>query len=220
MDQDQSLQRRRALSFLAFGVASFGISGVLIKLCRFPPPVVASFRMILAGAVLAPFCVPAWRRLVSRGGALEVMLLLVPGVLLGLHFHAFVAGLEHTSVASGTFLFSINPVFFALGERFLRRRQVPLHALASLGLVVAGAGWLFVVDHGGLGAALGGSAGRGGSLPGDLLCLLSTLLFVLYLFVSRWVTGTRRALGRRGEGDDGSLAFPVPHHLYIHIVYL
>ncbi|MBN1837705.1 MAG: DMT family transporter [Spirochaetales bacterium] len=213
MHQEQDYGRRRALTFLTFGILSFGFSGVLIKLCRFPSPVVASFRMILAGAVLTPFCIPAWRRLLGQRGVTEVMILLVPGVLLGLHFHAWVAGLKLTSVASATFIFSINPVFFALGERFLRRRRVPPHALVSLALVVAGAGWLLFAKQ----ESQGGTLGDGGSLYGDLLCLVATLLFVVYLFVSRWVT---QSSPQRGGPGAGTSPFRVPHHLYIHIVYL
>jgi len=227
--------RRRALVFLAFGVLSFGFSGVLIKLCRYPPAVIASFRMILAGIVLTPFCIRAWRRYLLERGPLGVLLLLVPGVLLGLHFQAWVAGLKLTTVATGTFIFSINPLFFALAERFVRRRRIPLYALAALGLVAAGALWLFWVKE--------GRAALGGHPRGDLLCLLSTLLFVVYLFVSRSVTQTSRSAktqtsrsaktqtsrsaktqtSRSAKTQTAAAGTPptgVPHALYIHILYL
>lgn len=193
-------ESRTALIFLAFGVLSFGFSGVLIKLCRFPPATIASFRMVLAGAVLTPFCFGAWRRFLAERGLVGVLLLLVPGLLLGLHFHAWVAGLKRTTVANGTFIFSLNPVFFALAERFVRRRRIPPYAVASLAMVVAGAWWLLVVQRGSLGRS------------GDLLCLAATLLFVVYLLVSRRVT-------RAGTPSPGQ-ARRVPHHLYIHILYL
>ena len=228
MPQELSDERGRALTFLAVGVLSFGFSGVLIKLCLFPPSVVASFRMILAGAVLTPFCVPAWRRFLAGRGAAGVLLLLLPGVLLGLHFHAWVAGLKLTSVANGTFIFSMNPVFFALAERFVRRRRVPPFALISLALGAAGAGWLLFLKRG---------TGGGG---GDLLCLLATLLFVVYLLVSRWVTQTSprtetqtsprtetktetlqlRAGRTRTSPQRPRSPTTTPHYLYIHIVYL
>jgi drug/metabolite transporter (DMT)-like permease len=218
MQAAQDSERRRALVFLAFGVLSFGFSGVLIKLCRFPPAMIASFRMILAGAVLSPFCVGAWRCFLKERGAAGVLPLLVPGVLLGLHFQAWVVGLKLTTVATGTFIFSINPVFFALAERFVRRRRIPPYALIALVLVVVGALWLFWTKE--------GSLDVGGRLRGDLLCLLSTLLFVVYLFVSRWVTQTSRfaeTTKSRRPTADAQTPRPqtaIPHHLYIHIIYL
>jgi drug/metabolite transporter (DMT)-like permease len=185
----ETRQRRIALLFLSIGVVSFGFSGVLIKLCDFPPPVIASFRMILAGLAVAPFCMGQLRDLFRRRGLSGFLLLLIPGLLLGLHFQAWVMGLKRTYVASATFIFSINPLFFALFQRFLYKKKIPLYTYISLAMVLGGAYWLF--------ASRGGELGQ----SGDFLCLLSTLLFVIYLLVSRRVAGD------------------TPHLLYIHVIY-
>jgi drug/metabolite transporter (DMT)-like permease len=189
---EQSLhrQQRLALVFLAVGAVSFGFAGVLVKLCDFPPSVIASFRMILAGLAVAPFCLGQLRDLYRQRGIPGFLLLLIPGLLLGLHFQAFIIGLKRTYVASATFIFSINPLFFALFERFLYKKRIPVYTYIALAMVLGGAYWLF--------AAGGGRLGQ----TGDLLCLLSTLLFVIYLLVSRKVSGG------------------VPHLLYIHVIYL
>jgi drug/metabolite transporter (DMT)-like permease len=183
-------QRRIALVFLSIGAVSFGFSGVLIKLCNFPPSVIASFRMILAGVAVAPLCLGQLKRFFRQRGIPGFLLLLVPGLLLGVHFQAWVIGLKRTYVASASFIFSINPLFFALFERFLFKKRIPVYTYISLAMVLGGAYWLF--------------AGRGGQLgqTGDFLCLLSTLLFVIYLLVSRRISGD------------------VPHLLYIHVIYL
>jgi len=183
-------KRRIALLFLSVGAVSFGFSGVLIKLCDFPPSVIASFRMILAGVVLTPFCVGRLRDLFRERGIPGFLLLLIPGLLLGLHFQAWIIGLKRTYVASATFIFSINPLFFTLFERFLHKRRIPVYTYVALAMVLGGAYWLF--------ASRGGQLGQ----TGDFLCLLSTLLFVIYLLVSRRVS------------ED------VPHLLYIHVIYL
>jgi drug/metabolite transporter (DMT)-like permease len=190
MSDGEVRQRRFALLFLAVGALSFGFSGVLIKLCDFPPTVIASFRMILAGLAVAPFCVGHLKNHFRERGLPGFLLLLIPGVLLGLHFQAWIIGLKRTYVASATFIFSINPLFFALFERFLYKRRIPVYTYISLALVLGGAYWLF--------ASRGGQLGQ----TGDFLCLLSTLLFVIYLLVSRRVSGD------------------VPHLLYIHVIYL
>jgi drug/metabolite transporter (DMT)-like permease len=179
-----------ALLFLSVGAISFGFSSVLVKLCAFPAPVIASFRMILAGLVLTPFCLRQLKDLVRKRGVSGFLLLLIPGLLLGLHFQAWIIGLKRTYVASATFIISINPLFFALFERFLYKRRIHLHTYISLAMVLGGAYWLF--------ASRGGQLGQ----SGDFLCLLSTLLFVIYLLVSRRVS------------ED------VPHLVYIHVIYL
>lgn len=183
-------QQKIALIFLSVGAISFGFSSVLIKLCAFPAPVIASFRMILAGLVLTPLCLGQLKDLFRKRGVSGFLLLLIPGLLLGLHFQAWIIGLKRTYVASATFIISINPLFFALFERFLYKRRIPVYTYISLAMVLGGAYWLF--------ASRGGQLGQ----SGDFLCLLSTLLFVIYLLVSRRVS------------ED------VPHLVYIHVIYL
>jgi len=185
----RSAAQRRAIAFLVVGELCFGFSGVLTKLCSYPPTVIAALRMILAGLAIAPFCLGGLCRVARERGLAGMLLLAAPGVILGLHFQAWVIGLKMTSVASASFLFSINPVFFAVLERFLYRRRVAWHTWAALAMVVAGAYWLFSLR--------GGRLGR----LGDLLCLSSSLLCVAYLLCSRKVSGN------------------VPHLPYIHLVY-
>ena len=183
-------QQKIALIFLTVGAISFGFSSVLVKLCAFPPPVIASFRMILAGLALTPLCLGQLKDLFRQRGVSGFLLLLIPGLLLGLHFQAWILGLKRTYVASATFIFSINPLFFVLFERFLYKRRIHVYTYISLAMVLGGAYWLF--------ASRGGQFGQ----TGDFLCLLSTLLFVIYLLVSRRVSKD------------------VPHLVYIHVIYL
>ncbi len=170
--------RRAALAFLSVGALVGGFAAILIRLCRYPAPAVASLRMLLAGILLLPFCLGDLRRTWREGGLSGFLRLLVPGLILSAHFQCWVLGLRHTSVASATFIFSLNPVFFALVQRFGARRRLPAYALASLGLAVAGAVWLFLLG--------GGRLGR----LGDLLALTASLLYVAYLLAARRVAGT------------------------------
>jgi len=185
-----SPEQRRAILFILVGELCFGFSSVLTKLCRYPPTVIAAFRMILAGLAITPFCLGGLRALYRERGLRGLLRLAAPGAILGLHFQAWVIGLKMTSVASASFLLSINPVLFALFERLLYGRRAAWHTWVSLAMVVSGSYWLFSLR--------GGRLGR----VGDLLCLLSSLLFVIYLLFSRRVSGG------------------VPHLPYVQLVYL
>ena len=180
--------RRAALAFLSVGALVGGFAAILIRLCRYPAPAVASLRMLLAGILLLPFCLGDLRRTLAGAAAFRGFLrLLVPGLLLSAHFQCWVLGLRHTSVANATFIFSLNPVFFALVQRFGARRRLPAYALASLGLAVAGAVWLFLLG--------GGRLGR----LGDLLALAASLLYVAYLLAARRVRRHGPAPGLRPD---------------------
>jgi len=155
------------------GALSGGFASILIRLCRYSAPAVASLRMLLAGLVLLPFCLGALRRTWRERGWGGFLPMLVPGLLLAAHFQAWVLGLQYTSVANATFIMSINPVFFALVERLGGRRRLPAYGFAALAMAVGGALWLYL-----------GARGRLGRV-GDLLVLVANLLFVGYLFASR-----------------------------------
>lgn len=187
---EASRGKRLALAFLTVGAFSFGFSPIFIKLCRYPAPFVASLRLLIAGLVLTPFCIGALRKFLTERGLRGFLLLVLPGLLLAAHFQTWVLGIRQTMVASATFIFSINPVFFALFERFAGRKRVPAYGFVSLGFVLLGAFWVFLAGRGRLGQT------------GDLLCLASTLLYVVYLLASRRVCAG------------------VPHLLYIHVIYL
>lgn len=183
-------QRARAGTFLAAGALASSSAAILIKLCGFPPQVIACFRLLIAGLALLPFCAGSAARFFGRHGPRRFLLTLVPAALLGLHIQFWVLGLQTTLVASAVFIMSINPVFFALAQRFFDRRRLTIRIILALVVVLAGAAWLLYAG--------GGRLGR----TGDLLIFISMLFLVAYLFLS------------------GKLTVGMPHLVYIQVIYL
>jgi drug/metabolite transporter (DMT)-like permease len=187
---DQRKRRTLAVALLCIGILTFGSSSVLIRLCPFPSGIVASLRMLIAGLAILPFV--AWRLgpLVRAVGGRRLAALLIPGILLGLHFHLWVAGVRLTTVAAATFIFATNPVLFAAVEVAVYRRRLALPDWLALALVAAGGAWILAVGGGGAG------------LAGTLLCFASTVVFVAYLVASEKVS--------RG----------IPHPTFVCLIYL
>ena len=128
--------------------------------------------------------------MVRERGIRGLLRLAVPGILLGLHFHLWVAGVRQTSVATATFIFATNPVLFAVAEVAVYRRRLSAADWCALALATAGGAWLVA------------SGGGSSSLAGAALCLAATVLFVLYLVTSEKVSsGT-------------------PHPAYVCLIYL
>lgn len=182
--------RARALLFLGLGTLTFGSSSVLIRLCAFPSGIVASFRIVIAGLVLLPFVIRGIGPLARAIGGRRLAALLVPGILLGVHFHLWVAGVRLTTVAAATFIFATNPVLFAVAEVAVYRRRLAWTDWLALALVAAGGGWLLA------------SGGGGSRLVGVLLSFAATAGFVAYLVASEKVS--------RG----------IPHPTYLCLIYL
>ena len=135
------------------------------------PLVIAGGRLLLAGALLSPFTVRAARA--GRFPSHTRRAVLVCGAAYAVHFGAWVASLEVTSVAASVTLVTATPL--ALGivaivtgrDRPDRRHWISI-ALALVGLTLIG------------GADLGTDA-----LAGDALALLGAAAMVVYLLSVR-----------------------------------
>ncbi len=58
--------QRLALVALMLGALSTAFSAVLTRLCLFPAPVIASFRILLAGLFITPFCWKSLRQILRE----------------------------------------------------------------------------------------------------------------------------------------------------------
>lgn len=168
---------------LVIGVASFAFSAILVRWAGEAPALtIAVWRTGLAALFLLPVAVPMagaeMRRLTGR----EWGLIGAAGVVLGLHFVAFIESLFYTTVASATVLVTTSPIILAvlgyvvLGERLARRRQLAVAVGVSGALLL---GW----------GDLGGDATR--PLVGNALALAAAVLVSIYLLIGRVVRRER-----------------------------
>lgn len=166
---------------LAIGLAGFASSALLIRLASGDAPglVIAAWRTLLAVVLLAPAAGVSALRHSWRFSGRDLLLILGAGVLLGLHFVMWIESIYLTSVASATVLVTTSPLFLALlgygllGER-LSHVEIVGVLVATVGAVLIG--W--------------GDASQGGgsdSLLGNALALGASLVFSLYLIISRVV---------------------------------
>jgi len=171
------------------GILVCATAANLIQAGRMDPVHLAAARVAIAAVAL----LPGWWR--ERRGCdwptlrADLRAAFWPGVLLGVHFMSFLAGVRMTSVANATLLVNLAPAivpFFAhsiLGER-ITGGEVAGTALGLLGvgLLVAGD---FHVDR--------------RTFVGDLTCLGSMVFFAAYL-----------VLGRAQRHERGLWAYVVP----------
>ena len=165
--------RRRDLGLLAVGVVAVSTSGPLIREADAPALAIASWRNLLATAVLA-VVVAVGRR---RHGRVVVdprdrRLTTIAGVLLAGHFATWIPSIRLTTVASSVALVCTQPVWAAA---LARRAGEPVGRRTWVGVVVAVAG---VVVLSGVDLAVSGRA-----LAGDALALAGGALAAGYVRV-------------------------------------
>ncbi len=103
----------------------------------------------------------------------------VAGLILALHFAAWIASLLYTSVALSTLLVTTTPIWTELYEVVRERRAPPRSFVASLGLAFAGVA-LIVLHRTATPAPIAGRA-----VFGDALALIGSLAIGAYLLIVR-----------------------------------
>jgi len=164
-----------AYLILIFGVFCCSTSVIFIKIGATDPIVLAAYRCLLGGLLLAPVLV-IQRRSVQRFGYRKMIRRAVaPAFFLGIHFITWIIGARLTPSANASLIVNMVPVvmpvllWFVLREGITRTEAVGTLAAIS-GVFLLGLGdFNFSREY-----ALG-----------DLVCFLSMLFYAVYLIYAR-----------------------------------
>lgn len=160
---------------LAIGGIAIGFAAIFFRLAAPTDPLLASaLRLSIAGLVLSPISIRA-----VQSGALSpraTRTAALGGLLYAVHFGAWVASLDRTTVAASVTIVTATPLMLAVialvrGQDRPSRRTFIAAIVAAVGAAIIGfgdareSGW--------------------GALSGDLLALLGALAMAVYLLVVR-----------------------------------
>lgn len=151
------------------GVAGVSLSAVLVRWSTAPSLVLAFYRMAFSTLLLLPAALSRreeFRRLERR----ELLLSLLSGAFLGVHFTSYFEALRWTSIASAVVLVDTSVLFVALASVLLLRKR--LSRRAWLAVLLAFGGSVVV--------ALADTAAGSNALRGDLFALLGSVCMAVY----------------------------------------
>ena len=139
INQHTAMPARPDLIRLGLGIIGIGTSGPLIALSTMPVLTLIFWRNLGGSLVTLPF---ALRHSRDRAG---VKWALIAGVVLALHFVGFFIAMRMTTVAAGTALVALQPIFAAL---FVKLSGGHIPSKAWLGMIVSfiGVGLIAGVD--------------------------------------------------------------------------
>jgi drug/metabolite transporter (DMT)-like permease len=164
------------LAVLAVGVCAVSTAAVMIREAAAPSIVIAAMRLVPASALLLLYA-GAWRRPAAPPGRDLVLLTLLSGVFLAVHFGFWVASVNQTSIVTSTVLVTTTPLFVGLAGGALLG-ETPGRAI-WLALAIATAGTLIMVSE--------DLDAGGDTLSGDVLALLGAFFAAGYLMTGRRV---------------------------------
>ena len=163
-DNHTQIPARPDLIRLSIGIVAIGTSGPLIAVSAMPILTLIFWRNLGGALVTAPF---ALRHRFDRTGAKWAIL---AGFTLAIHFIAFFLSMRWTTVAAGTALVALQPIFAAL---FVKLTGGKIPSRAWLGMLVSFAGVLLIS---GIDLQISLRA-----FLGDLAALLSAALAAVYM---------------------------------------
>ena len=127
-----TLPKGKGIPLLALGIFGIGTSGPIIAASKMPIPSLIFWRNLGGSLLLAPFALRnrEWRSSQQRKA---IQWSVFAGMLLGLHFLAFFAAMRYTTVATGTALTCLQPIFAALYVSF-RGSKIPRKSWSGMAI--------------------------------------------------------------------------------------
>jgi drug/metabolite transporter (DMT)-like permease len=174
------------LAGVAVAVLAVSTSAILVELSDAPAVVKALYRVGLTAAALAPVAATRYRSDLRRLGRRDAVGAGAAGVALAVHFAAWFASLDHTSVAASVTLVQAQPVFVAVGAWALLDERVTRRT--GVGILVALAGMATMTL---LGASVETASAPRPTL-GNGLALVAAVAAAMYFLVGRSVRGRVR----------------------------
>ena len=165
---------------MALGVVAVSSSSILITSLErrgVEPLVIAFYRMLLATFLLA---LPAFkynREEIKRLGRRDLVLLVISGLFLAIHFGSWISSLRYIPISSSVLLVASHPLFVVIASALFLGEFPTRRIIAGTILGLAGTGLIFGE----------GFAGLNKALWGDVLALIGALSTVVYLLIGRKV---------------------------------
>ena len=140
-DQDHTqMPRGRDIPLLLFGIIGIGTSGPVIALSAMPILALIFWRN-LGGALLMFFFGLRTREWLKRESREGIQWAALAGVALAFHFIGFFMAMRYTTVAAGTALTALQPIFAAY---FVKRLGGHIPKQAWIGMIISFIGLLII----------------------------------------------------------------------------
>ncbi|MGB7338550.1 MAG: DMT family transporter [Phototrophicaceae bacterium] len=173
---------------LALGLSSFAFSSILVRLAQsegLPSLYVAAMRLALGAVILTPIVLMKHRSNLATLTRRDLLLTLVAGLFLALHFISWVTSLEYTSVLISVVFVTSSPLWVAILEYVFLKSSLPKLVIAGLGIAIIGG---ILIGFGGTfagGGFVDVTVDRQRELIGGLLSLIGAITIAVYLIIAR-----------------------------------
>lgn len=164
--------------FLLIGVMALSASAIFVKLANAPSSIMAFYRIFFSFCVIFILTISKkdTRKELLSLSKKEIILGIISGISLALHYFLWFQSLNLTSVASSTVIVTLQPLFaFVAGYLFFKERYTKL---AVLGFIIAVIGSVII--------GWGDFQLSSRALIGDLLAFISSGFISTYFIIGQY----------------------------------
>lgn len=191
MNSTQSTPRFPPLLVLAIGILAVSTSSIFIRFAQGEAPslVVAAARLGISTIILTPLAITRYTTEIKALKRNDLLMALVSGILLAIHFATWITSLEHTTVTSSVVIVTTTPLWVALIAPFALRE--PLTKPVFIGLAFALLGGILIAFNETCALSSTGlncqyeNIGFQGNLFGNFLALLGAFSGAGYMLIGR-----------------------------------
>ena len=169
---------KHPMIMIVVGVLGISLSSIFVKYSQAPSAVTAAWRLLWTVLFLTPVVVGKGdvRRELVQTPVKLVVLSVLSGIFLAIHFVLWFESLKHTSVASSTAIVCTEVIWVCLGFCLFLKGKLMGKAIVAIGVTLVGSLLIAFAD-----------SGSGGGLYGDILSLLAAVAVAVYTLIGRVV---------------------------------
>jgi drug/metabolite transporter (DMT)-like permease len=173
------------------GILAVSTASIFIRYAQVYAPslVIAALRLTFASLIIAPLALTRHRHELTSLDRRDLVLGLLAGFFLALHFATWISSLEYTSIASSVVLVSTTPLWVAMLSPLVLKE--PITRPVIWGMILALLGGIVIalsdVCHwtGGLSCTSMDTFFKGQAMWGNLLALVGAWMAAGYLLIGR-----------------------------------
>ncbi len=175
----QLIKSLTSYSLLLVGVFFLATSAVFVKLANAPSAIIAFYRLGITSAILIPIVLfnKNMRKEILSLSKRQIILTIISGMVLAVHYVLWFESMIYTSVASATVLVTLQPVFAVVGCYYLYHERLSKRSVLGIVIAIIGSTIIGWGDF-----QLGGQA-----FYGDILALISAVVITIYFLIGQSV---------------------------------
>lgn len=168
---------KHPMTMIVIGIIGISLSAIFVKYSQAPSVVTAAYRLIWTVLLMSPVVLlnTEYRKELIETSRRTVLLCIVSGIFLALHFIIWFESLKYTSVASSTTIVCTEVIWVSLGFCLFLKGRLSGKSILAIMITLTGSALIAWSD----------SSTGGNHLYGDILALAAAIAVAIYTLIGR-----------------------------------